>query len=1462
MKNGMFESSYPLAPMQRGMLFHYLSGRRGVDLEQIVATLPEPLDGVAFEAAWRRAAQRHDALRTALRWTDVETPQQRVASSVAPGWETQDWRDASPAAQQEGLDAYLRADRERGFDLSQAPLFRVAVFRLGDGEFRFVWTVSHVVLDGRSFVVVLRDVFAFYEARRAGCEIELKPAPRYRDYVEWLGRQDLARAGEFWREALGGFRAPTPLPVSKTGQQGRGHQPLRLSAETTAKLQSLAAEHGFTLNTMVQGAWGLLLSRYSGEDDVVFGATRACRRSAPIDAANAVGVFINTLPVRVNTAGNPALLPWLRQLRESQVQVRDFEHTPLASVLEWSEVEAGKPLFDSIVVFDGETLTTAMRRMGPAWKKREFELIEQTNFPLTLYGYGEREMSFKLAYDREAFDDAAIARLMAHFGTLLEQMAERPEQSLGALSMLPAAERDRLLYGWNETTADYPKDLCIHQAFEARAARTPDAVAVVFRGQRLSYRALNERANRLARRLRGMGVGPDTLVGIHVHRSLEMMVGLLGVLKAGGAYVPLDPEFPKERIAWMVEDSGIKVLLTETSLVESLPAHHAEVLCLDAFDADWDAGLPPAEGNVESGVRPEHLAYVIYTSGSTGKPKGVMVEHRNVVNFFAGMDERIGPETGVWLAVTSLSFDISVLELFWTLARGFEVVIYSGEDSKADTRVTARAAHADRPIEFSLFYFAADEAEDVNNKYRLLLEGVRYADENGFSAVWTPERHFHAFGGLYPNPSVTSAAIAAVTKRVKIRAGSVVLPLHHPVRVAEEWSVVDNLSNGRVGISFASGWQPRDFLLRPENFADAKGVMLRDIEAVRELWRGEAVLFADPQGKQTPVKILPRPIQPELPFWLTAAGNPNTFEAAGAAGAGVLTHLLGQTIEDLADKLRIYRTAWKAAGHPGDGHVTLMLHSFVGTEPAAIRELVRGPMTEYLRTSVSLLKGYASSWPLFRAQRVNGHEIDLNALPKEEMDALLEHSFERYYESSGLFGTPESCLAMVDKAKCVGVDEIACLIDFGVDSRVVLDNLAHLNELRQLSNAPRPGPPAEPIDHSIPALLRRHNVTHLQCTPSMAILLTQSDESRAALAGLNKLMVGGEALPVKLAADLRALVAGGTVINMYGPTETTIWSTTHVLGEIDGSVPIGRPIANTQVYILDKSMQPVPAGVQGELFLGGDGVVRGYIQRPELTAERFVANPFVPSNGARMYRTGDVARYRPNGVIEFLGRADFQVKIRGHRIELGEIETVLGENPAVREAVVTAAADAGGHQVLVAYIRFRDGESAAADEAVDELRQALEKKLPEYMTPSAFVFLDEFPLTPNGKVDRKRLPHPEAERPRLKQAYAAPRNPTEESLAEIWQQALGVERVGVHDNFFELGGHSLSTVQITFRIRREFNVEFPLQTLLRVPTIAGLAREIEARMLEQADTEQLTLAVSEIENMTDEEVETLLRSGA
>jgi natural product biosynthesis luciferase-like monooxygenase protein len=1032
-------------------------------------------------------------------------------------------------------------------------------------------------------------------------------------------------------------------------------------------------------------------------------------------------------------------------------------------------------------------------------------------------------------------------------------MALRPQSRLAALPMLPTAERHEVLYAWNETAADYRRDLCIHQAFEAQVERTPEEIAVTFREQQLTYRALNERANRMARRLRAMGVGPETLVGIHVHRSLEMMVALLGVLKAGGAYVPLDPGYPAERIAWMLEDSELRVLITETGLLAGLPAHCAEVICADA---EWDAAVASDEGNVASGVEPQHLAYVIYTSGSTGKPKGVMVEHRSVLNFFAAMDARIGREPGVWLAVTSLSFDISVLELFWTLARGFRVVIHGDGESKSRASGKRPAGHAKGAIDFSLFYFAADEGEGVGEKYRLLLEGARYADENGFLAVWTPERHFHSFGGLYPNPSVTSAAIAAITRRVKIRAGSVVLPLHHPVRVAEEWAVVDNISRGRVGISFASGWQPRDFLLRPENFADAKSVMLRDIEIVRKLWRGEAVAFPDAQRNSTAVSILPRPVQPELPFWLTAAGNPQTFGAAGRAGAGVLTHLLGQSLESLEEKLAVYRQAWKDAGHAGAGYVTLMLHTFVGRDMVAIRERVRAPMKEYLRSSIGLLKGYASSWPLFQAQRVQGREIDLNALPQDEMEALLEHSFERYYESSGLFGTPQTCLAMVDKARSIGVDEIACLIDFGIASEVVLENLAQLNELRLLSNRSRAVAPAG-VEESIADLVQRHQVTHMQCTPSMAALLAQGEANEAALAGLKKLLVGGEALPVQLAASLRSLAAGGEVINMYGPTETTVWSTAHVLTGAGGSVPIGRPIANTQLYILDQHLQPAPAGVPGELYIGGEGVVRGYLKRPELTGERFLANPFTNSPGARMYRTGDVARYRPGGVVEFLGRADFQVKIRGHRVELGEIETVLGENPAVRGAIVTASPDAAGHQRLVAYVLLRDGLTAT----VNDLRQALEEKLPEYMTPSAFVFLDEFPLTPNGKVDRKRLPPPETERPRIEQQYAAPRTRIEQKLAEIWEEALGIARAGIHDNFFELGGHSLSTVQITFRIRREFHVEFSLQTLLRLPTIAGLAREIEATMLEQADSEKLAAALGEIESMSEEEVATLLRAG-
>jgi natural product biosynthesis luciferase-like monooxygenase protein len=823
---------------------------------------------------------------------------------------------------------------------------------------------------------------------------------------------------------------------------------------------------------------------------------------------------------------------------------------------------------------------------------------------------------------------------------------------------------------------------------------------------------------------------------------------------------------------------------------------------------------------------------VIYTSGSAGKPKGVMVEHRNVVNFFAGMEDRLGQdEPGAWLAVTSISFDISVLELFWTLAHGFKVVLYGGADqagSVGSAGTLAAVKSTGEPIDFSLFYFACDESEKGHDKYGLLLEGAKFADANDFLAVWTPERHFHAFGGLYPNPSVASAAIATLTNRVRIRAGSCVLPLHSPIRIAEEWALVDNLSNGRVGISFASGWQPNDFVIAPEAYEERGRILHEGIKTVRALWRGEKIAFDGPKGI-VEIQTLPRPVQPELPFWVTAAGNPDTFRMAGEIGANLLTHLLGQSVEELGRKLRVYRDAWHQAGHKGAPCVTLMLHTFVSDDEVYVRAQVEQPLKNYLRTATDLLKKYASAFPAFRnGERAGVNDTDgiFRALSAEDMDTLLDHAFHRYYETSGLFGTPESCLAMVKRLQDLGVDEVACLIDFGCPSDTVLANLPWLNELRKLALR-RPARPSRTVsvqeDHTIPALMERHQVTHLQCTPSMATMLMMDHRARERLRHLKAMMVGGEAFPAALATDLQGLVAG-RVLNMYGPTETTIWSSTHRLeGPVNGSVPLGTPIANTQFYVVDDHMQPLPAGVPGELVIGGHGVGRGYLNHDELTAARFVVNRFTGGGSGRLYRTGDLARWGEDGTLEFLGRIDNQVKVRGYRIELGEIETTLGQHPGVRQAVVVAREDVPGDKRLVGYVVTEPGASPS----LNELRQFLERLLPDFMVPSSFVVLDELPLTPNKKVNRRALPTPDRSRPDLSEAFVAPRTSIEAKLAELWSNALGLERIGVNDNFIHLGGDSLLAVEILHRIRTEFGVAFPLHVLFHAPTIAGSAAELE-----------------------------------
>jgi amino acid adenylation domain-containing protein len=1035
--------TYELSPIQAGMLFNTLSEESpGTDVEQAIAFLDEPLDEAQFLRALQRVADRHPVLRSRFRWEGLQVPVQDAFDTIPIPAERLDWRDLPKPELHEKLQALLDRDRVRGIDPRQAPLMRLTLARIAEREHWVVWTFHHAIMDGRAFALVLREVFAFYEAFLRREDLDL-PVPRpYRDYIEWLSQLDHDVSKDYWQNMLSGYRTPAHLDLN--GRQGgnldgsnRGSQESRLSAVLTAALSARAREMSVTLNTLLQGAWALLLHHYTGEPDIVFGATRACRRSALGGADDMVGLLINTLPVRVSVDPEAELAPWLRQLRAQQVAVREYEHTPLVKVQGWSEVPGGRPLFESIMVFDNQSPDAQLRSLGGAWSRRRFEYRSQTNFPLTFISYGEREALLQIEYSKRRFADDAIHRMLRHLQILLEGMSDGSRSQLNAITLLTEAERHQLVVELNRTGRDYPRQALMQELFEGQARQAPEHTALRFGATALSYGELEGRANRIAQALRSRGVGRGQRVGLCVERGAEMLAAVLGILKAGAAYVPLDPAFPQERLRFMAEDAQLALLVSSSALAGSFGLPRERQLLLDA-DAKSIEAAPDTRLPLDAqSARPEDPAYVIYTSGSTGKPKGVVVPHRAVVNFLSSMAREPGLSADdVLVAVTTLSFDIAVLELQLPLTLGATVVIASREQA---------------------------------------IDG-------------------HALKTLLEQTGATVMQATPVTWRLLLEAG----------------------------------------------------------------WQGG--------------------------------------------------------------------------------------------------------------------KGF-------------------------------------------------------------------------------------------------------------------------------------------------KALVGGEGLPQDLAESL--IASGIELWNMYGPTETTVWSTCARITDTARGITIGKPIANTTVYILDAHNNLCPIGVPGELCIGGEGVTLGYWNRPELTAERFIPDPFSTSPGARLYRTGDRARWRNDGTLEHLGRLDFQVKIRGYRIELGEIETAIARHAAIREVVVVAREDIPGDQRLVAYLV---AENPPAD-WVDQLRAQLRAALPEYMVPSAFVVLDKLPLTPNAKIDRKALPAPERSASD-EAAYVAPRTPTEEILAGIWAEVLKLERVGRDDNFFELGGHSLLAMQVAARVRGALGVDLPLRKIFATQTIANLAAQM------------------------------------
>jgi len=1025
---------------------------------------------------------RHEALRTNFTQTDGLPLQ-----IVHPLWHLDlpffDLRLLTNDMRGEETQRITAELLRRSFNLAHDRLVRASLLRLAEDEHLLLMAFHHIIFDGLSAGVFLRELQHFYEARSTGIPPSLpEPAVQYADFSVWQRKHFsgsiIEKGLDYWQSILKDVPPILELPVTRSRplpHPERGaRQQLTIEPSLTARLKETGRQEGASLFMMLLTLFATLLYRYSGQEHFIIGAPVANRTRKETEGL--IGFFVNTLPLGMDLSGEPTFRELLRRVRDTAIEAYAHQNIPLERIVEQLNPERDPdhtPLFQVLFVMQGTALPET------SFSGLELQLVEIDNgtakFDLTL-NLEESGNGLKgwIEYKEELFDRDTIERMSGHLLILLEAAVGNPDECISRLSILTGDERHRLLVEWNESGTDYPKNKCIHTLFEEQAERIPEAVAVVFEDQQLTYRELNSRANQLARLLVLLGVKPDVIVAIALERSIEMIVALLAIFKAGGAYVPLDPDYPMQRLAFMLEDSGARILLTQEILNRQFPFTAEITLCLDS-EKKLIASQP--DYNLLLSIASEHRAYVIYTSGSTGKPKGVLTTHGAISNRLMWMQTELKLNASDRiLQKTPSSFDVSVWEFFWPLMFGACLVV----------------------------------------------------------------------------------------------------------------------------------------------------------------------------------------------------------------------------------------------ARPG------------------------------------------------------GH----------------------------------------------------------------LDNL-YMSEL-----------------------MRRESITTVHFVPPMLQFFLDMSETQP-YTSLRQVICSGQELTVGNISRFFEVFPHCELYNLYGPTEASIDVTWFHCSAVETrltTVPIGRPIANTQIYVLDRQLQPVPIGIPGELHIGGAGLARGYLNRPELTAEKFISDPFSDVPGARLYKTGDLARYRPDGNIEFLGRIDHQVEIRGFRIELGEIEAVLMQYSAVREVVAVVREDIPGDKRIVAYVVPKAG----LQPTTSELRRFLATKLPEYMIPSLFVIIDSLPLTINGKIDRRALPAPDGARPELEDFYVAPRTPIEQKLADIWGELLGLEQVGVHDNFFELGGDSLLATQAILHICNRFLTEIPLRTLFEFPTVAGIAHYLIQHYPHNESNASLSGVLADLEFLSEEEAERLL----
>lgn len=1021
-------------------------GNRAYNLPGVLR-LQGRLDIPVLEASVTALIARHEALRTTITAIQGE-PMQQIAPPTAFVLPIEDLRHLPAAVAEARAMEWCRDEAHAPFDLARGPLFRLTLLRLTDDTHLLVLTMHHIISDGWSLELFTQELARLYLAKLHRQPDPLAPLPiQYADYAswqrEWLQGPELQRQLAYWQRQLAGplpvLGLPTDLPRPAVQSYRGAKVTLTLDRDLTHAVKTLCQREEVTPFMLLLAAFNVLLYRYSGQTDLLVG-TPVAGRNLP-ETTGLLGCFLNNLVLRTDLAGNPPFTELLRQVREVALTAYAHQDLPFEKLVE--ELQPVRdmsrpPLFQVMFLQNVPMAPLDLGELAISPPAQTDNAAAAFDITLSVRVLDEQIVAL-LEYNTDLFRAPTMRRFLGHYQRLLECIVANPTQGIAELPVLPAAERAQLLTGWNATQADYPHPLGVHELIAAQARQRPQVIAARLGEEVITYGTLDRQSNQLARHLQALGITPGTLVGLYVERGLDMLVAMLGILKAGAAYLPLDPAFPRARLAFMLEDAQVPLVLTQAALRDDLPPD-LTALCLDRA---WTELAQVSDDPIAVQLPPDPLAYVIYTSGSTGNPKGVQVRHQGVVNFLCAMQARPGIDMeDVLAAVTTLAFDIAVLELLLPLTVGAQVV------------------------------------------------------------------------------------------------------------------------------------------------------------------------------------IVPRSI------------------AADGSALAELLHTSGATM--------------------------------MQATPATWRLLI----------------------------------------------------------GAGWAGHPDF------KALC-----------------------------------------------------------------------------------------GGEALPRTLADQLLPRCA--TLWNMYGPTETTIWSMVHQVTQDDppnasGTVSIGRPIANTQLYILDAHRQPVPIGVVGDLYIGGDGLARGYLNRPELTAERFIPHPFaaeIEAAGTRIYMTGDVARYGDDGTIEFLGRSDHQVKVRGFRIELGEIESNLARHPAIHQAVAVVHVEDGEPQIA-AYFVLSPGAQLPN---TTELRDFLHQYVPAYMLPAFFIPLDALPLTPNGKVDRNALPAPAGQRPDLHAVYTPPQGALEEQLASLWQELLKVDRVGVHDNFFELGGHSLLLAQVHAQIQTRFQLELPIVKLFQYPTIGALA---------------------------------------